>query len=165
MLELCAEVYDGQEGRRLVAELATEVAVRYADDGDEEAEADEADALDVGPSDVAPPTGAFLVARLDGVAVGCGALRRGDDGQGEIKRMYVVPAARGRGVARALLAALERAAVDLGYQRVRLVTGLRQPEAMAMYEEAGWVPSPPFGIYVDSPLTRCYAKSLGGRLP
>lgn len=85
-----------------------------------------------------PPGGICLVGRLDGEPVCVGAVKRLEDGLGEIKRMYVAPAGRSRGVARALLESLEAAARDLGYARVRLDTGPRQPHARALYLSAGY---------------------------
>ena len=75
---------------------------------------------------------------LDGEPVCVGAIKRLDEGVAEIKRMYVAPAGRSRGVARALLAALEDAARDLGYVVVRLDTGAHQPHAKALYASAGY---------------------------
>lgn len=92
------------------------------------------------PEDLSPPGGAFLVGWLDGKPVCCGGLKRLPDGTAEIKRMFVVPEARGRGVARRLLAALESAATELGYEVVRLDTGPRQPHAQALYESTGYRP-------------------------
>jgi len=91
------------------------------------------------PADFAPPHGTFLVGfDDDGAPVCAGGVKRLDDDAAEIKRMYVVPAARGRGIARILLAALEGAALDLGYDTARLDTGARQPHAQALYESAGY---------------------------
>ena len=91
------------------------------------------------PADFAPPRGTFLVGfDGDGAPVCGGGVKPLGDGAAEIKRMYVVPAARRRGFARALLGALEDAARDLGYDVVRLDTGPRQPHAQAMYEAAGY---------------------------
>jgi GNAT superfamily N-acetyltransferase len=90
------------------------------------------------PADFAPPGGVCLVGSLDGEPVCVGAVKRLDDGLAEIKRMYVAPAGRSRGVARALLVALEDAARGLGYARVRLDTGERQPHARALYLSAGY---------------------------
>ena len=91
------------------------------------------------PADFAPPRGTFLVGFDDDDAPVCGGGVKGlDDDAAEIKRMYVVPPARGRGVARVLLAALEDAARDLGYGTVRLDTGPRQPHAQRVYEAAGY---------------------------
>lgn len=85
-----------------------------------------------------PPAGCFLVARLDGRAVGCGALRRLSPGVGEIKRMWVAPEARGLGLSRRLLAALEDEARALNFERVRLDTNRALTEAQALYGSAGY---------------------------
>ena len=93
------------------------------------------------PADFAPPHGTFLVGFDDDGAPVCGGgVKRLDDEAAEIKRMYVVPSARGRGLARVLLAALEDAARDLGYTVVRLDTGPRQPHAQRLYEASGYRP-------------------------
>jgi GNAT superfamily N-acetyltransferase len=96
------------------------------------------------PEDLSPPGGAFLVGGLDGAPVCCGGLKRLPDGTAGIKRMFVVPEARGRGVARQLQAALESTAADLGYEVVRLDTGPRQPHAQALDESTGHRPVPNF---------------------
>jgi GNAT superfamily N-acetyltransferase len=90
------------------------------------------------PADFAQPAGTFLVGYSDGESVCAGGLKRLDERAAEIKRMYVVPAARRRGVARALLDALEDAARARGYALVRLDTGPRQPHAMKLYRAAGY---------------------------
>ena len=102
-----------------------------------------------------PPSAAdvsvVLVARdHDGTAVGCGALRRLGDDVAELKRMYVVPEARGRGVSKALLRGLEDAAAARGWSTLRLETGPRQPEAIGLYERAGYRPIAAFGVYADA---------------
>ncbi len=156
--------YDDPVAVALVAALDADLDVRY-EDLDEVAEVAEVDPvlLVVESADVTPPTGSFLVARLDGRPVGCGALRAVLDRPGiaEVKRMYVAPEARGRGVARALLAALEADARRLGYRGLILETGTRQPEAMALYESSGWAPVPRYGAYRAFASSRCYAKDLG----
>ena len=78
----------------------------------------------------------------------------------EIKRMYVVPAARGAGHARTVLAELERTAAEAGIEALVLETGLRQPEAIELYTSSGYTPVRPFGLYRDSPLNRCFGKRL-----
>ena len=94
-----------------------------------------------GPAELGPPGGTFLVGfDADGRAVCCGGVKRLEDGAAEIKRMYVVPEARGQGMGRALLEALESAARELGYRVVRLDTGPRQPRAERMYRRAGYRP-------------------------
>jgi GNAT superfamily N-acetyltransferase len=87
----------------------------------------------------------------DGTALGCGALRALGDGVAEVKRMYVVPAARGRGVSRAVLGALEDAARERGWTTLRLETGPRQPEAIGLYVSAGYGPIQAFGAYAGDP--------------
>jgi GNAT superfamily N-acetyltransferase len=91
-------------------------------------------------ADFAPPGGAFVVGFDDDEPVCGGGVKRLPDGAAEIKRMYVVPAARRRGLARALLCALEDTARALGYEIVRLDTGPRQPHAQALYEASGYAP-------------------------
>ena len=90
------------------------------------------------PADFAPPDGAFLVGFHDGEAVCAGGIKRIAPDAAEIKRMYVAPAARRRGVARALLGALEDAARERDYTFARLDTGPRQRHAMALYASAGY---------------------------
>jgi GNAT superfamily N-acetyltransferase len=93
-----------------------------------------------------------LVARDDdGTPIGCGALRALEPGTAEVKRMYVVPAARGRGVSRLVLAGLEDEALARGWTTLRLETGPRQPEAVGLYTGAGYHPVSAFGHYVGDP--------------
>jgi GNAT superfamily N-acetyltransferase len=92
-----------------------------------------------GPAELGPPGGAFIVGYLDGEPACCGGVKRLSDGSCEIKRMYVVPGARGRGVARILLHELEDVARRLGYTVARLDTGPKQPHARTLYESDGYV--------------------------
>jgi GNAT superfamily N-acetyltransferase len=103
---------------------------------------------------------AFLVARIGNRPVACGAVRAIDPAVGEIKRMFVRPECRGQGIARAILAALEARAAELGYSTLRIETGSRQPEAVALYKTAGYVAIPPFGKYVGNPFSHCFEKRL-----
>jgi GNAT superfamily N-acetyltransferase len=96
------------------------------------------------PEELSPPTGGFVLLEEDGRVVAGGGVKRLDDRACELKRMYVVPAARGRGVGRELLAALEDLARDLGYAVARLDTGAKQPRARRMYERAGYVAVPDY---------------------
>lgn len=112
-----------------------------------------------------PPSAADVAVVLlarddDGTPIGCGALRPLEAGTAELKRMYVVPAARGRGVSRLLLAALEAEAVARGWTTVLLETGPRQPEAVGLYTAAGYRPVPAFGHHVDDPFSLCFAREL-----
>lgn len=90
------------------------------------------------PEEMVPPEGVFLVGYADGRPVAIGGLRRLDDGLCEIKRMYVVPDARSRGVGRALLAALEAAGRELGYERVRLDAGPEQTHSRVLFADTGY---------------------------
>lgn len=113
-----------------------------------------------------PPAGSFFVGYVEGRPVATGAWRRTDvEALGarrtaEVKRMYVAPPARGLGLARVMLAHLELDAQAHGAEALVLETGLRQPEAMALYESSGYEPVPAFGYYKDEPISRCYAKRL-----
>ena len=136
----------------LILELNAELSARYPEDG--------ACHFRLDPEEVGPGRGAFLIARVDGAPVGCGAVRLIEPTTVEVKRMYVQPSLRGRGVARAVLTGLESAAADLGARRMVLETGVRQPEAIALYQRAGFARIAPFGEYVDSPLSVCMGKDL-----
>jgi GNAT superfamily N-acetyltransferase len=105
------------------------------------------------PEEVEAGKGTFLVAFAGGEPVGCGAIRMLSAEIAEIKRMYVSPAARGRGVGFRLLDALETEARALGADRVLLETGPRQPEAIALYSRAGYVETGAFGEYQTHPLS------------
>jgi len=120
------------------------------------------DGTPVDPAQFEPPGGAFLVAWLDGRPAGCGGWRtyHGDPTTAEIKRMYTVPEARGCGVAMALLKALEESARGAGRKRVVMETGHRQPEAIALYQKAGYVRIPDFGHYKDEPGVRSFGREL-----
>jgi GNAT superfamily N-acetyltransferase len=91
-----------------------------------------------GHSELSPPGGQFIVGRVDGRPVCCGGVKRLDDRSCEIKKMYVVPEWRGKGVARALLHALEDRACGLGYTTARLDTGPKQLRARGLYEDEGY---------------------------
>jgi len=148
--------YGHPDAIRLIEEVQAEYVVRYG--GPDETPLD--------PLMFEPPAGSFFVGYADGVPVATGAWRRsgvvalGTNRTAEIKRMYVVPAARGRGVARLMLAHLEQSAAEHGFEALVLETGINQPEAIGLYETGGYVPVPPFGHYRDSPLSRCYARRL-----
>lgn len=102
----------------------------------------------------------FLVARLGQRAVGCGALVLGDDCRAEIKRMFVDPASRGRGVGRALLRAIEETAWGEGVERLRLETGTANHEAIALYRRCGYRERGPFGNYSADPFSVFMEKEL-----
>ena len=107
-----------------------------------------------------PPDGTFLVAFEDGEAIACGGVGRLDETTGELRRMYVLPAHRGKGLGRAILEHLEDAACRLGYTRMRLETGNEAPEALGLYTSAGYEPIPCWGPFADDPKSRCFEKAL-----
>ena len=119
------------------------------------------------PAMFEPPSGSFFVGYAGDEPVASGAWRRrtdvsafGTTRTAEVKRMYVVPTARGRGHARAMLAHLEQTAARAGAEVMVLETGTAQPEAIALYESSGYEPIPSFGYYKDAPLNRCFARPL-----
>jgi len=113
------------------------------------------------PEEVARGRGTFLVIYRDGTPVGCGALRLLDSETAELKRMFVSPAVRGRGLGRRLVAALEEEARTLGARRLVLETGVRQVAALALYRATGFHPIPLYGEYCLSPETSvCLGKDL-----
>jgi GNAT superfamily N-acetyltransferase len=138
---------------RLIAALNLELTGRFPEPG--------ATHFSLSAAHVAPGEGAFVIAYLDDLAVGCGAVRRLDDTTAELKRMYVDPPVRGRGIGRSLVEALEYEARDLGVSKIVLETGARLTPAIKMYEAMGYVRIPLFGEYLSSPNTSmCFGKSL-----
>ena len=136
----------------LIGELNAELSGTYPEPG--------ACHFRLDSTEVAEGSGAFVVASRGGRPVGCGAVRRIDGSTGEVKRMYVRPGARGNGVGRAIVAALEAEARKLGLTRLVLETGVRQREALALYERTGFERIPAWGEYVGKPLSVCMGKGL-----
>ncbi|MFE9452485.1 GNAT family N-acetyltransferase [Streptomyces sp. NPDC006739] len=151
--------FDHPDAVKLNDEVQAEYHLRYGDGGD-------ATALDA--ADFDPPRGVYLIAydeRERPVATGGwrGQDRNGDgneDGDAEIKRMFVVTGMRGRGLARRILAALEEDARTAGRVRMVLETGTKQPEAIALYTSCGYEPCEKFGYYRFHEESRCFAKRL-----
>jgi len=110
--------------------------------------------------DFTGPGSAFVVARKNERAVGCGAIRPFAPEVAEVKRIYVEPKARGCGIGRKVLAALEVIALDLGYSALQLETGLRQPAAIHLYKVMGYHHIAAYGKYRDDPMSVCFAKTL-----
>jgi GNAT superfamily N-acetyltransferase len=102
----------------------------------------------------------FVIARNDGVPIGCGGLVNIDENTCEVKRMFVEPYSRGRGVAKMILLELERLAKESGFSLVQLETGQHQPEAIIMYEHNGYSRIPCFRQYKENPHSHCYEKSI-----
>ncbi len=162
--------YHHPDAQRLIAEVQQEYVLRYGGPDDSP--------VDV--TEFSPPRGLFVVAYDDSEPVAMGGWRFmdlgkspfaqtdvvGPDGDGqvaELKRMFVVQQARGRGHARAVLAFLEGSALAAGAQWLVLETGLMQPEAIALYRATGYVEVPPFGHYADQELSVHLGKRLAGR--
>jgi GNAT superfamily N-acetyltransferase len=146
-----ARGWDDPAGAALRAAQQAELDARYGSDNHEPGAAPSAGDIDL-----------FVVAvsDVDGAPVGCGALRRLAPAAAEIKRMYVVPRARGTGVAAAILHALEAAALERGWTTLRLETGTEQPDAQRFYEREGYHRIPLFGVYAGSTLSVCYEREL-----
>ncbi|MCX5558372.1 GNAT family N-acetyltransferase [Streptomyces sp. NBC_00038] len=151
--------FDHPDAVKLNDQVQAEYAERYGDEGD------------VTPLDASmfePPLGRYLIAYDEqDRPVATGGWRTQDendegysDGDAELKRMYVVPQARGLGLARRILAALESDARTAGRTRMVLETGTEQPEAIALYTSSGYEPCAKFGHYRHSPMSRCFAKPL-----
>jgi putative acetyltransferase len=141
------------DAARLIAALNAELTAAFPEPGATHFSLNEAQVADGG--------GAFLVAYVENAAVGCGAVRQLDQTTAELKRMYVDPTVRGRGIGRALVQALESEARLLGATKIVLETGTRLAPAIKMYEAMGYVRIPLFGEYITSPDTSlCFGKSL-----
>jgi len=139
----------GETARALIQALCAEMSERYG-----------SPPSPFSRTEAAAPRTVFLVACLRGQPGGCGALRRFDEQIAEIKRMYVAPAGRRRGIARRLLVELEMHATKFGYDAIRLETGIRQPEAQRLYEALGYRRIDAFGPYVGNPTSLCYEKVI-----
>jgi GNAT superfamily N-acetyltransferase len=149
--------YDDPGVQRLVETVQAEYVARYGGPDDSP----------IDPAAFAPPYGRFFVVLADGEPVAMGGWRLrpdlvdlGADRAAEVKRMYVAPAARRTGLARLVLRRLEDSAREDGCDLLVLETGLKQPEAIELYESSGYVPVTPFGHYKDSPLSRYYGRRL-----
>lgn len=144
--------YGAPVTQQLVAAALADLGLRYGGGGD---------GTPVAAAEFDPPSGGFLIAYVDGAPAGCGGWRAHDDSKiAELKRMYVAPPYRGQGVARALLAAIEANAVERGRHRMILETGARQPEAISLYESAGYQRIEDFGYYKDEDEVRSFGRDL-----
>jgi len=150
VIEFRAAALDAPESVELIEAVQQEYVVRYGGP----------DATRLDAAEFAPPQGIFVVGWDADRPVACGGVRLVEPGVGELKRMYVAVAARRRGIARLLLSHLESQARALGATRLRLETGLNQPEALALYASAGYLAVEPFGHYAGAPLARHLGKAL-----
>ncbi len=151
-ITVAAEPFDVPEAQRLIAALDAHLAGRYA--------AEQRFGPNLRPEQVAPGLGTFVIARADGRAVGCGALRRLDEGTAEVKRMYVEPERRGQGIAKEILEHLEDAARVMDTRRLVLETGMYQAEAIGLYRRAGFKPIVCFGEYAGVSTSVCFETNI-----
>jgi len=149
-VEIIAVSPTSREAAQLMTELDAEIQRRYPG----------VTAHGLHQRDLDDPRTVFLVARVAGEACACGALRALEPGTAEVKRMYVRDQFRRRSLGRRMLAALESTAREAGVTRLRLETGDRQPEAIALYESAGFVTIEPFGEYSGNDFSRCFEKTI-----
>ncbi|MGB3370742.1 MAG: GNAT family N-acetyltransferase [Rhodococcus sp. (in: high G+C Gram-positive bacteria)] len=150
MITVDEEEWDTAVGAQLRAAQRAELDARYGSSDHEPGTAPSVDDIVV-----------FVVARDDdAVGIGCGGLRLLGNHEAEIKRMYVVPAQRGRGASVAILRRLEDSARRLGIRVLKLETGTGQPDAVRFYEREGYSKIDPFGAYVDEPTSLCFARTL-----
>jgi len=144
---------DADASRALIASLNAELSAMYPEPG--------ANHFGLKPAQVSGQSGVFLIVSHKGTPVGCGAVRLIDAETGELKRMYLSPTVRGKGLGRRLVAGLEAEARALGAKRLVLETGTRQTAALALYRATGFQPIPLYGEYLVSPKTSvCFGKNL-----
>lgn len=149
-IRITAHDQNSPEALSLQQQMYVEIALLYGDPTDGS----------FTPINTSQPGATFLVAWVGEQAVGSIALIPFAPGTGEIKRVFVEPEWRGRGISQALLAAIEEQAQAMGYERVCLETGQPQVAAVRLYERAGYQRIAPFGRWADDPLTVCFAKDL-----
>jgi len=146
---ITSEAPDAPDARVLIAELDAILSAKY----------DASDRHGYSVDKLRQQGVQFFVIRCDGEPAGCGGVQI-FEAFGELKRMYVRPRFRGRGLGRRLVEHLSDVARGHGLDRVRLETGIHQTDAIALYEKCGFARIPPFPPYVDSPVSRCYEKRL-----
>ncbi len=151
-ITIAAEPFDSDDARRLIASLDEHLASRYPPE--------QRFGPNLRPQQIAAGLGTFVIARADGRAVGCGALRKLDETSAEVKRMYVAPDLRGNGVAKRILDHLEGVGRELGVHRLVLETGIYQAEAIGLYHQAGFEPVRCWGEYADAVTSVCFEKKI-----
>ena len=154
-VRLWALPYDDPVAQDLVEQVQQEYVARYG--GRDEAVVD--------PAEFLPPEGLFLAAEVAGEPVGSGAWRAMGAGVAEIKRVYVAPRLRRRGLAQLIVHTLERSAARSGHRSVVLNSGAEQPEALGLYEQLGYGPVTPYGVYACAPDAVFLGKDLAAVTP
>lgn len=149
MIEIVRTDSENEDFVELVRHLDAELAVRDGDDHAFYAQFNKIAKLKH-----------VVLAYEDGKALGCGAIRELDSGDIEIKRMYVPPTSRSKGIATKVLLELENWARELSFTRCVLGTGLKQPEAIHLYEKNGYERIPNYGQYIDVGNSLCFGKDI-----
>jgi putative acetyltransferase len=139
----------GVDGLALIEAATKELEIRYP----------ELPSQPFDPTTLNGPRSAFFIARMEGMPVGCGGLRPYMHPICEFKRMFVAPAARRRGISRILLAALEEKSKALQYGTIYLETGIRQPEAIALYLSCGYTEIAGYGDFTEG-FSVCMKKDI-----
>ncbi|GAB2624961.1 N-acetyltransferase [Paractinoplanes abujensis] len=149
-LEIRSAQFADPDVRALLVDVHGELSERYGGTGDD---------TPIASDDFTAPNGAFFVADDGAALVGCAGWRRhGDDA--ELKRMFTAKSVRGKGLGRRMLTTIENSARAAGCRRVILETGDKQPEAIALYESAGYSRIEDFGFYAGHDSVLSYAKDL-----
>ncbi|MFN0213002.1 MAG: GNAT family N-acetyltransferase [Saprospiraceae bacterium] len=140
---------DNSDFQSLVALLDQDLALRDGDDHAFYAQFNKVDKIKHA-----------VVAFWETLPVGCGAIRAYASGTMELKRMFVLPEYRGKGIARTVLSALEIWSIELGYHHIILETGKKQPEAIRLYQTSGYVVTPNYGPYAQVENSICMEKKM-----
>jgi putative acetyltransferase len=149
MLNVIRTDSESQDFRELVKLLDVDLAIRDGDDHPYYAQFNKIQNIKH-----------VVVAYEDGLPVGCGAIKPYAPGAMEVKRMYVLPDKRNRGIAATILSELERWAIELSCNKCILETGKKQPEAIALYTKKGYALIPNYGQYAGMENSVCFAKDL-----
>ena len=152
MITIAKEDPRTPDASRLLSAFVDEVKKRY--------DSPPADVGIFNPELVSAPGSVFLIARRDGTAVGCGAIVPMDEYCVEVKRMFVARESRGLGIATMILEELERLAREFDYDAMRLETGVKQPESIALYGKAGFYRIPNFPPFENDHSAVCFEKKI-----
>lgn len=149
MFSLHRTTSDDKDFRELVKQLDADLAIRDGKDHSFFAQFNKLDSINH-----------CVVAYFENVPAACGAIKKYDEQTMEVKRMFVKPAFRGKGIARAILSDLEKWAEELGYTHCILETGMKQPEAIKLYESSGYIKIPNYGQYENVASSVCFKKRI-----
>ena len=150
MIKLIRTDSDNYDFIELVRQLDADLAIRDGNDHAFYAQFNKTDKIKYA-----------LVAFENDIPAGCGAVRQYSPGSMEVKRMYVLPGSRGRGIASRILKELEKWAAELSFEKCILETGKNQPEAIRLYQKNGYLLIPNYGQYAGIENSFCFEKELG----